>query len=445
MMKHYDYIILGTGPAGYKLAQLLAKTGKSLLAVEGGLFGGTCPNVGCEPKIFLSGAVHVAQASQQLAGHGISTPAQLDWDQLMATKKARFDSWPAETKAIYEKMCDVAVGYGQFVDPHTIEVNGQRYTGDKIVIATGHRPHRLAIPGEDYAHDSTDVLSLDHRPDRAVFIGGGYVAIELASFLAVAGTKVDMLIRSDRILRGFYSKYAQEMVAALEKQGINFHFFTNATKITKDHNAYQVATDQGHELITDYVVDASGRIPNVEQLNLPAAGIKFSARGIDVDDHLQTSAPGVYAIGDITSQPLPKLTPVAELDADYLFQLFEGGHTAPIHYPTIGTAAFAFPEIAQVGISPDEAAKHENYQVEERDLSGGSFYAGLNEQAAHLTVGYDDHDRLVGASEIGATAADDINNLVPVIGLGIKRADWVRDVMPIYPALADKVSGLLKK
>ncbi len=93
MMKHYDYIILGTGPAGYKLAQLLAKTGKSLLAVEGGLFGGTCPNVGCEPKIFLSGAVHVAQASQQLAGHGISTPAQLDWDQLMATKKARFDSW----------------------------------------------------------------------------------------------------------------------------------------------------------------------------------------------------------------------------------------------------------------------------------------------------------------------------------------------------------------
>ena len=443
-MKHYDYIILGTGPAGYKLAQLLSKTGKSLLAVEGGLFGGTCPNVGCEPKIFLSGAVHTAAASRQLTGRGISTPAQLDWDQLMATKKARFDSWPAETKAIYEKMCDVAVGYGQFVDPHTVEVNGQQYAGDKIVIATGHRPHRLTIPGEKYAHDSTDVLSLAHHPNRAVFIGGGYVAIELASFLAVAGTKVDMLIRSDRILRGFYSKYAQEMVKALEKQGITFHFFTNATNITAENDAYRVATDQGSELVTDYVVDSSGRVPNVDRLNLPAAGIKYSQHGIDVDDHLQTSASGVYAIGDITSQPLPKLTPVAELDADYLFQLFEGGHSAPIHYPTIGTAAFAFPEIAQVGVSPDEAVKKDGYKVEERNLSGGSLYAGLNEQEARLTVVYDNHDHLVGASEIGATAADDINNLVPIIGLGINRADWVRNVMPIYPALADKVSGLLK-
>ncbi|HIW70945.1 MAG TPA: NAD(P)/FAD-dependent oxidoreductase [Candidatus Limosilactobacillus merdipullorum] len=443
-MKHYDYIILGTGPAGYKLAQLLSKTGKSLLAVEGGLFGGTCPNVGCEPKIFLSGAVHTAAASRQLTGHGISRPAKLDWDQLMSTKKARFDSWPAETKAIYEKMCDVAVGYGQFVDAHTIEVNGQQYSGDKIIIATGHRPHRLDIPGEEYAHDSTDVLSLARRPDRAVFIGGGYVAIELASFLAVAGTRVDMLIRSDRILRGFYSKYAKEMVTALEKQGITFHFHTNATAITAENAAYRVATDQYNELVTDYVVDASGRVPNVEWLNLPAAGIKFSNKGIAVDDHLQTSAPGVYAIGDITSQPLPKLTPVAELDADYLFQLFEDGHSAPIHYPTIGTAAFAFPEIAQVGVSPDEAVKQEGFHVEERNLSGGSLYAGLNEQEARLTVVYDNHDHLVGASEIGATAADDINNLVPIIGLGINRADWVRNVMPIYPALADKVSGLLK-
>lgn len=443
-MKHYDYIILGTGPAGYKLAQLLATTNKSLLAVEGGLFGGTCPNVGCEPKIFLSGAVHVAQASRQLVGHGISQPAQLDWDQLMATKKARFDSWPAETKAIYEKMCDVAVGYGKFVDPHTIEVNGQRYSGDNIIIATGHRPHRLAIPGEEYTHDSTAVLSLAHRPDRAVFIGGGYVAIELASFLAAAGTKVDMLIRSDRILRGFYSQYAQAMVTALEKQGITFHFFTNATKITTENGTYRVATDQGPDFVTDYVVDASGRIPNVERLNLPAAGIKFSSKGIDVDDHLQTNVPGVYAIGDITSQRLPKLTTVAELDADYLFQLFEGGHTAPLHYPTIGTAAFAFPEIAQAGVNPDDAAQQAGYQVEERKLGGGSFYAGLNEQEARLTVVYDNHDRLVGASEIGATAADDINNLVPVIGLGITHADWVHNVLPLYPALADKVSGLLK-
>lgn len=442
-MKKYDYIILGTGPAGYKLAQLLAKTGKSLLAVEGGLFGGTCPNVGCEPKIFLSGAVHTARASQQLLGRGIAQPAQFDWDQLMAAKKARFDSWPAETKAIYEKMCDIAVGYGHFVAAHTIEVAGQRYNGDKIIIATGHRPHRLTISGSQYGHDSSDVLSLAHRPDRAVFIGGGYVGIELASFLAAAGTKIEMLIRSDRILRGFYSKYAQEMVTAMEKQGIRFHFRTNVTQIQRQAGAFRVTTDQGDQITTDYVVDASGRVPNIERLDLPAAGIRFSKRGIDVDDHLQTNVPGVYAIGDITSQKLPKLTPVAELEADYLYQQLEQGQTAPIHYPTIGTAAFAFPEIAQVGINPDQADA--DYRLEEHDLSGGSFYAGLNEQGAKLTLVYDANDHLVGASEIGATAADDINNLVPVIGLGISRADWERNVLPIYPALADKIAGILKK
>lgn len=443
-MKTYDYIILGTGPAGYKLAQLLAKTDKSLLTVEGGLFGGTCPNVGCEPKIFLSGAVHVAQASKQLVGRGIGQPATVDWDQLMATKKARFDSWPAETKAIYEKMCDVAVGYGKFIDSHTIEVAGHRYAGKKIILATGHRPHRLNIPGTQYSHDSSDVLSLAHRPDRAVFIGGGYVGIELASFLAAAGTKVDMLIRSERILRGFYSKDAQAMVTALEQQGVTFHFHTSATAIQKTAEAYQVVTNQGSTLTTDYVVDASGRIPNLETLDLPAARISFSKHGIDVDDHLQTNVPGVYAIGDITSQKLPKLTTVAELEADYLFQQFEGGQTAPIHYPTIGTAAFAFPEIAQVGINPDTATQDPQYQVEERRLGGGSLYAGLNERGARLTLVYDQKDQLVGASEIGATAADDINNLVPVIGLKLKRADWQRHVLPIYPALADKVAGLLK-
>ena len=444
-MKQYDYIILGTDHEGYKLARLLAKTGKSLLAVEGGLFGGTCPNVGCEPKIFLSGPVHVAQASRQLVGRGISQAAQLDWNQLMTAKKARFDSWPGETKAIYEKMCDVAVGYGKFVGPHTIEVNGQQYQGKKIIIATGHRPHRLNIPGADLMNSSTDVLSLAHRPKRAVFIGGGYVAIELASFLAAAGTKVEMLIRSERILRGFYSKYAREMVRALEKQGVVFHFHTSATKVEAVENAYQVTTNQDTVIDTDYVVDASGRVPNIEKLNLSAAGINYSAKGIDVDDHLQTSTTAVYAIGDITSQPVPKLTPVAEFDADYLYQVFEEGQTAPIHYPTIGTAAFSFPELAQVGVSPDSVLDAPHYQVEERSLAGSSLYAGLNEQGARLTLVYNQDHQLIGASEIGATAADDINNLVPVIGLQVTRTAWRQNIMPIYPAIADKVGGTLKK
>lgn len=443
-MKKYDYIILGTGPAGYKLAKLLAKTGKSLLVVEGGLFGGTCPNVGCEPKIFLEGSVHAQLMSEALAGRGLVS-GKIDWKKLMQTKKARFDSWPSETREIYYKMCDVAEGYGKFVEPHIIEVNGQQYEGDRIVIATGHRPHKLDIPGSQYSHNSSDVLSLEKRPEHAIFFGGGYVGIELATFLAAAGTKVDILVRSERILRSFYEKYAAELVEKMEERNIRVHFFTSPTAIVKDTDAFLVKTnnDKLPEIKGDYIIDATGRIPNLE-LDLERVGISYSKHGIDVDDHLQTSASGVYAIGDITSQVLPKLTPVAELEADYLYNVFENGQTKPLIYPTIGTAAFSFPQIAQVGIDPQDVEDNPDFEVVERQLGGASTYVGLNDSGAKLTLVYDQNNYLVGASELSFTAADDINNLVPVIGLKIRKRDWQRHVLPIYPALADKVESILR-
>lgn len=443
-MKKYDYIILGTGPAGYKLAKLLAKTGKSLLAVEGGLFGGTCPNVGCEPKIFLEGAVHNQLMSEALDGRGI-VPGKIDWAQLMKTKKARFDEWPEQTKEIYQKMCDVAEGYGKFVGPHTIEVNGKQYEGDKIVIATGHRPHRLTIPGSEYSHDSSDVLSLEKRPDHAIFFGGGYVGIELATFLAAAGTKVDILVRSERILRAFYGKYATELVEKMEERNIRIHFFTSPTEIKKDGSEFTIKTNNEDmpEIKGDYIVDATGRVPNLE-LDLEKAGIAYDKHGVDVDEHLETSAKGVYAIGDITSQRVPKLTPAAELEAGYLYDVLEKGETKPLLYPTIGTAAFSFPQIAQAGVNPQDAKDDPQFEVVEHELGGGSTYAGVNDGDAKLTVVYDKDNYLVGASELSFSAADDINNLVPVIGLKIRKQDWHRNVLPIYPALADKIEGLLR-
>lgn len=443
-MKKYDYIILGTGPAGYKLAKLLAKIGKSLLAVEGGLFGGTCPNVGCEPKIFLEGAVHNQLMSEALDGRGI-VPGKIDWAQLMKTKKARFDEWPEQTKEIYYQMCDVAEGYGKFVGPHTIEVNGEQYEGDKIVIATGHRPHRLDIPGSEYSHDSSDVLSLEKRPDHAIFFGGGYVGIELATFLAAAGTKVGILVRSERILRAFYGKYAAELVEQMEHRNIRVHFFTSPTEIKKDGGEFTIQTNNKDlpEIKGDYIVDATGRIPNLD-LDLEKAGIAYDKHGIDVDEHLETSAKGVYAIGDITNQPVPKLTPVAELEADYLYDVLEKGETKPLLYPTIGTAAFSFPQIAQAGVNPQDAKDDPEFEVVETELGGGSTYAGVNDENAKLTVVYDKMGHIVGASELSFSAADDINNLVPVIGLKIRKQDWHRNVLPIYPALADKIEGLLR-
>ena len=201
-MKKYDYIILGTGPAAYQLIKLLATQHKSILVVESGLFGGTCPNVGCEPKIYLDGAVQAILSSRQFEKEGIiSQIGKLNWSQLMKEKKERFASWPNETRKNISKISDVISGSAHFVDRQTIEVNRQYFQGNRIIIATGRRPHELSIPGAKFLHDSSDVLSLNKLPEHVTFIGGGYVAMELATFLAAAGSQVTILVRGDRVLR----------------------------------------------------------------------------------------------------------------------------------------------------------------------------------------------------------------------------------------------------
>lgn len=444
-MKKYDYIILGTGPAAYQLIKLLATQHKSILVVESGLFGGTCPNVGCEPKIYLDGAVQAILSSRQFEKEGIiSQIGKLNWSQLMKEKKERFASWPNETRKNISKISDVISGSAHFVDRQTIEVNRQYFQGNRIIIATGRRPHELSIPGAKFLHDSSDVLSLSTLPEHTTFIGGGYVAMELATFLAAAGSQVTILVRGDRVLRHFYQKYSRELVVRMKQRGIQFEFETEPTRITQLSDKYVVELNQDGPIVTDYVVNASGRMPNIEKLDLSAAQIDYSTRGIDVDRHLQTNVKNIYAIGDVTSQDVPNLTPVAEFQAQYLFNSLEKGLTQPINYPAIGTGVFAFPQLAQAGINPDSVLEDgDNFEIREYELSQSSLYAGQKEKGL-LTVVYDKANYIVGVSEISMSAVNDINYFVPIIGLRINKNEWHRNVLPIYPALADKIEGILR-
>ena len=204
-MQHYDEILIGSGPAAYKMSNLLAKTDHQVLVIEGFEFGGTCPNYGCEPKIFLEGAVRNVLQSQQLVGKGVSHPATLDWHQLMQTKLDRFNPWPEETKEIIAQSHTVESGYAEFVDDHTVKVNGNTYQADHIIIATGQAPNILDIPGKENLHTSFDVLSLKELPQRMTFIGAGFVSLELATLVAAAGAHVTVVVHSDRVLREFPS------------------------------------------------------------------------------------------------------------------------------------------------------------------------------------------------------------------------------------------------
>lgn len=443
-MELYDYILLGTGPAGYKLAKGLASDNHRILVVEPNLFGGTCPNVGCEPKIFLEGAVRATLATTSLVGKGIDQAATVDWATLMKTKKARFDSWPSETKAIYEQLpgVTVKVGAGRFTGPHTIAVGDEEFAGDQIVIATGARPHRLDFSGSELTHDSTDVLSLEQLPATTTIIGSGYVAMELATLLAAAGSQVTLLIRGDRVLKSFARENVRRLVKKMTGRRIRFAFNTSPAELKPQDGRLTLITNNGNALTTDYVIDATGRIPNVETLNLAAAGIEYDRHGISVDENLQTSFAGVYAVGDVVNRPWPKLTPVAERQADYLLTRF--GHddqTATFNLPVVASAVFSYPTLAQAGVNPDDAMAGQH--IEEFDWGGSSLYAGQNEHPHYICV-YDSQDRLVGISALGAGAADDVNAVLPAIGLGLSRAQWQAAMIEAYPTTGDKVAALLK-
>lgn len=440
-MKKYDDILIGSGPAAYKMANLLAKTDRKVLVVEGFEYGGTCPNYGCEPKIFLEGAARPVLQSQQLLGRGISQPAKLDWEALMQTKLKRFDPWPGETRDIIKKSHDVEDGYASFVDNHTITVNGHQYQADHIIIATGQTPNILNIPGKEYLHTSYDLLSLKELPQRITIIGAGFVGLELATLVAAAGAEVTIVVHSDRVLREFTKAEDEALVNAMKQRGMKFSFNTDTQKVTQGKDGLLVITNHG-EVQADYVLDATGRHPNIEKLALENTDIEYDRHGINVDGHLMTTVDGVYAIGDVVNRKQPKLTPVAEFEGQYLFDYLTGKTDQDIVYPTIGQAAFTFPEVARAGVNPDDVAGDSQYQVKTVSLKYGSLYAGQNDQISTLTLVFKDK-QLVGASEIGDYAADDINNFLPIIGLKINGDEYRQKVMAIYPTLGDKVAGLL--
>lgn len=285
------------------------------MVIEGFEYGGTCPNYGCEPKIFLEGATRTVLQSQQLLGRGISQPAKLDWEALMQTKLERFDPWPGETRDIIKKNHDVEDGYASFIDNQTVSVNGHQYQADHIIIATGQTPNILDIPGKEYLHTSYDLLSLKNfhngYDNRWRFCG-----LRVSTLVAAAGAEVQSLF-SERVLREFTKTEDEALVNAMKQRGIKFSFNTDTQKVSQGKDGLLVTTDHG-EIQTDYVLDATGRHPNIEKLALENTDIEYDRHGINVDGLLMTTVDGVYAIGDVVNRKQPKLTPVAEFEGQYL-------------------------------------------------------------------------------------------------------------------------------
>ena len=441
----FDYVVIGSGPSVYRFLLGMQNSGKKIAVVEKNRFGGICPNEGCEPKIFLEGAARATLTSMRLQGKGITQPAKLDWKELIQQKNKAMASFLNNMQSMYEGLGATTIkGEASFVDQHTIEVNNKKITADNFVIATGKKPHPLNIPGHEYLLTSTNLFELEDTPKNVAIIGSGYVGMEFATLLSAAGVKVTVIVRSGQPLEGFYSQHVHQLVDEMKNSlGINFIFNTNVTAVTEAQTGYEVQSANGNLGTFDKVINASGRVPEINALKLDNAGVEYSNRGIKVDKYLTTSANNIYAMGDIVDKTAPALTSTAQFEADYLSALLTNKTTEPLRYPVIGTVTFTFPQLAQAGISIDKAKEDSNYSIKDIDITQGDFFYAGTDDHARLSLVFDKQNHLVGAAEISQTAVDNINALIPVMAIDVDPEVWKEKMIMAFPGLAYKIRTLI--
>lgn len=435
----FDVLFLGSGQGAWNGAIPMAKAGLKVGVVEEGLFGGVCTNRGCNAKITLDRPVEILRQVEELKGRGFDSLPTLNWHDLMAHKHEVIDSLAQGNKDKLENAgVQTIIGHGSFIDSHTIAVADKTYTAEKIVIVSGRLPHRLDIVGSELFHDSTDFLVTEEMPEKITFIGGGYVAMEFATIANAFGSDVTVILRGESILKDFHQPYVQEVVADLKRRGVKFQKNITLESAEKTEKGIVLHGKEGYQHTTDYVLDATGRLPQIQNMNFEGIGLDFDPiKGIFVNEFLETNVSGVYATGDVLNKSQPKITPVAAYESQYLARLFTGKTKEPITYPPIAQNVFTSPRIATVGVTPAEAKKApEKYNITAVDYAQKDWFHQVGNDAINkITFIHDQEGYLVGVTNVGNDAVETINGLLDVINAKIKAPDQ-EELIYIFPSIA---------
>ncbi|TPR43605.1 NAD(P)/FAD-dependent oxidoreductase [Apilactobacillus micheneri] len=430
----YDVLYIGAGHGTFDGAIPLAQKGFKIAVVEADKVGGTCPNWGCNAKIALDIPVQLTETQKRLQNI-INGDTSINWKENMANKHKVIDGLPDAISGLIESLnIKLIHGFAKLSDNHTVTVGDNSYSADKIVIATGLRPHRLDVEGKELAHDSKDFLNLDEMPKHVTVIGAGYIAMEFATIANAAGAQVTVLMHGDKALRQFNQEYVDMVIKDLENKGVRFIKNADIKGFVQKDDCVTAVQLADEDVRTDYILDATGRIPNVENIGLDDLGIKYDKKGIKVNDHLATDVDNIYASGDVADTGQPKLTPTAMFESKYLTSLFSGETKDAIDFPAIPSVVFTTPRIAEVGVSVDEAKDSDEYTVEETDMTKDWYRAITKEQIAKRAYVFDKEHHLVGATEVSDQADSVIDSILPAVALKLDQKQIGR-LVHLFPSI----------
>lgn len=443
-MYDYDVVFIGSGHANWHGAAALVAAGKKVAIVEKGVAGGTCTNYGCNAKYLLDTPFEFIDGLENYRGLGMNELPAISWPELMAYKKANIGPMHLGLEGLFAQMgIELLHGTGKLVDAHTIDIDGRKITSEYIVLGTGEHPNRRDIPGKELLHDSTDFLNLEEFPKRIALIGAGIISIEFAAIAAKLGAETVVIHHSDRALRNFPENYVESLLAKMREEGVNFVFDETVTSVEERDGVILLTMESGMQVETDYALDATGRTPNVEGIGLEDVGITFSKRGIQVNEYMQTNVPNVYASGDCVDKRIPKLTPTAEFESNYIAGHILGIPT-PIDYPAIPHLVFSLPRIAQTGVTVNEAlAEPEKYRVQNVPIGKTLPFIVKSDTSTDFTYIFDTENNLVGCAIYGADAGELINVATMMINLGLTREDMMKMIFTFPGTTYGLLSSLI--
>ncbi|KFN90596.1 glutathione reductase [Tetragenococcus muriaticus PMC-11-5] len=442
MVEKYDTVVIGAGPAGTAAASSLKAQGQKVAIVEEDLWGGTCPNRGCDPKKILYTAVEAKEQADLLAGQGLNTQSSIEWPDLMANKRNYTKQIsPGTHESLKNNGIETITGHAQFVDQHTLEIGQQTIEAQNVIIATGLRPRILDIKGKEFLQTSNEFLDLDEIPESITILGGGYVAFELAGIASSAGAKVTLIHHNNRPLKAFPENLVQTLCDQLSENGVEIILDQEITEIQKDNASYHVIGDD-FDKKTGMVFAAVGRIANVDQLGLDQIGVEYSSKGVEVNEHLQSDVSHIYAVGDSAASPVPKLTPVAGFEANYVVDQILGDHKE-IGYPLVPTIIFSLPKLSQVGVTAQQAEEDtDRYQVRTVNVEEWITYKRQHEKQPLVQLVIDQkQDQVVGAACLSMEADEMINYLRLLIKHEYS-ANEVSQTLFNYPTIASDIQYL---
>lgn len=438
----FDLFVLGAGSGGVRASRQAAGLGRKVAVAEESRLGGTCVMRGCVPKKLLVMGAHFAEDIADAAGFGWSIKdVSFDWTSLVAAKSRELNRLEGVYGGLLRNS-GVAVieGRARIVDPHTVEVAGQRHTARHLLIATGGRPSMPAIPGIEHAITSDEALDLLQLPGSVAIVGGGYIAVEFAGIFNALGVKVTQILRGTATLRGFDEDIRAALDQALVAKGIDLLRDTRVEAIAKGEDGYTLTLSGGRNLKVDLVMYATGRKPNTAGLGLEAAGVELNAKGaVVVDAYSRTSQPSILAIGDVTDRM--NLTPVALAEAMALVNTLYRSIPTEVDYTNIPTAVFSQPPIATVGLTEEQAAKACGAGIDvyvSRFKPMRNTLSGRDERTLMKMVVDRASDRVLGLHVLGPDAPEIVQGFAVALKCGATKAQ-IDATIGIHPTAAEEL------